>query len=260
MPLKEDKVTPKNLLPSCIKINFRKGAVLNSVGLSGPGFFDLIGTGKWQRRTEPFLISFMSVSSTPEGRLSELRGFVSFLKPKIQEFQAPFGVEMNFSCPNVGLHSGELSSEVMTALETAAPLQVPLIPNFGPDVSTKIIWDTMLHPSCDAVSISNTLKWGMMPDRVDWESIWGSKSSPLVQFGGGGMSGSPIFPIVLELVQEVCKDSIPKPLIAGGGIMNEANAVALIKSGASAIKLGTVAMLRPWRVRGIVKKVREMML
>jgi len=57
MPLDEN-LQPRSLFPGCVRVYFRKGLVLNSVGLSGPGAVELLKRGKWQERREPFMISF----------------------------------------------------------------------------------------------------------------------------------------------------------------------------------------------------------
>lgn len=259
MPLKNDGITPADLVPSCIKVRPFSGAVLNSVGLSGPGVRALLNTGRWQIRRNPFLISFMSILPTVEERMSELREFVGIINSRKDDFQTTFGLEINFSCPNVSVNRDDFASEVSDAMEMVASLEIPTVPNFSPDVPIDAVRSAARHPTCDAVSIANTLKWGSLPDEVDWEKIWGSNTSPLADLGGGGMSGAPIFPVVLSKVRRVVKEDLGKPIVAGGGILDDSSAEALVRAGASAVKLGTVAMLRPWRVRGIVNMVKDLL-
>ena len=59
MPL-DANLCPKECLPRCIVVKPLKGAVLNAVGLSGPGILDLLNQGRWQTRSVPFIISFMA--------------------------------------------------------------------------------------------------------------------------------------------------------------------------------------------------------
>ena len=61
--------TPKNLFPRCVKVKFRRAVMLNSVGLSNPGLGALLATGQWQKRTNPFLLSIMSLADTTQQRL-----------------------------------------------------------------------------------------------------------------------------------------------------------------------------------------------
>ena len=88
MPLKND-FTPKEFFPKCIVVKSLKGVALNSVGLSGPGALALFRSGLWQRRTEPFFISFMSVAGDAKSRIDELRQFVAIFKNYLPWFRAP---------------------------------------------------------------------------------------------------------------------------------------------------------------------------
>lgn len=260
MPLKADQITPSELVPKCVKVRWSKGVVLNSVGLSGPGAKWLIQSGRWQRIGRPFFISFMSVGQDPTERLDELRKFVNMLLPELPKFRTTPGLELNFSCPNVGVnHSDGLVKEVVAAMEVASILMhgkriVPLVPNFSPDISPEAVFTIAQESVCDAVSISNTVRWGNLPDQIDWKGIWGSHTSPLSDLGGGGLSGAPLLPIVLQWARRARELGFQKPLIMGGGILSAADAMAVLESGAAAIKLGVVGMLRPWRVRGIIQR------
>lgn len=256
MELREDMVTPRRLAPPCIKVDLLRGAVLNAVGLSGPGAWFLFQTGRWQARTRPFFLSFMSVAGTPEERLEELRVFCRIIRHRKDGFSAPFGLEINFSCPNVGLDPAELSEEVRTSLNAASAIGVPVVPNFGPDVPVEAALRAAEHPACDAISVANTVRWGRLPGLIDWRKLWGG-TSPLAHLGGGGLSGAPLRPVVLGWVREARRAGLRKPLIAGGGVLSERDAVALLDAGADAVKLGTIGILRPWRVRGVISAVLE---
>src|SRR3989344_2132726 len=59
---------PQEWFPS-----FVKGLALNAVGLSNPGLVLLLNAFAWQNRTEPFVISLMSLARTPAGRLEEFK-------------------------------------------------------------------------------------------------------------------------------------------------------------------------------------------
>ena len=53
----DERGRAKRLLPKCIVVKMRKGVVLNSVGLSGPGAEALFMMGGLQRRMRPFFLS-----------------------------------------------------------------------------------------------------------------------------------------------------------------------------------------------------------
>lgn len=253
---------PLELAPKCIKVNFRKAAVLNAVGLSGPGLCELLGTGLWQARTEPFLLSFMATAQDHMDRFDEAKHFAERLAAVRNSFRAPFGIELNYSCPNVGMSHEYLAGEALGALSTLAYHLdgVPLVVKLNALVPVAVARDIAYHIDCDALCVSNTIPWGARPDLVDWKGLFGEEVcdgvvlSPLAHLGGGGLSGAPIYPLVREWFAEAGKD-FPRPLVAGGGVVTARQAVELIKLGAQAIELGSVAIVRPWRVASIIRAI-----
>jgi len=257
MPLEDDH-TPEELFPSCIKVKPFKGVVLNAVGLSGPGARVLLASGHWLRRTKPFFISFMSVAGTPEERASELKQFADIFSAFLSNFptfRKIVGLQINHSCPNVGLHhdGAELTGEVCKALDIAARLEIPLVPKLNVLAPIKSALEISRYPSCDAICVSNTVPWGALPELIDWEGIFGSKESPLAHLGGGGLSGKPLLPIVIDWLNIARRAGLKKPINGGGGILSRRDAGKVFAAGADSISLGSVAILRPWRVRGIIR-------
>ncbi len=265
MPLVHGTTEPVDLVPRCIVVKPFRGVVLNNVGLSGPGAEALLLDGQWQKRTEPFMISFMSVKSSVTERLEDLRGFVALLKSRLSSFRAPIALQMNFSCPNVGLHRNDLRDEAYEAIAIAHKLlPIPLIPKFGfmekPDEIEDIV-DVARHPACDAIALINTIPFGEFPHLIDWRRLFGSLESPLAAFGGGGgLSGTPLLPLMTRMVAMTRAAGITKPILAGGGILSRDDACLVISAGASAIELGCVSILRPWRVSGIIRFANERLL
>jgi len=257
MPMKKDGITPKELKPKCIKVYFRKGMMLNAVGLSGPGAKALFETGRWQERISHFFISFMSVENTAEARLDELKKFVDLFANYLPRFLAPVGLQINYSCPNVGLNPNEITDEAKTGLSIASVLEIPLMPKFNILAPVKTIKEICEDFYCDAICISNTIPWGSLPGRINWKKLFGSDVSPLAEFGGGGLSGRPLLPLVVEWVAEARNIGIKKPINAGGGILCVEDVYALRKAGASSIFIGSVVNLRPWRVRKIIDRAYE---
>lgn len=251
MPL--DGTRPREWKPRCIAVNLPRAAVLNAVGLSGPGLDALLADGRWQARTEPFLLSFMAVEGDPAKRLDKAREFSRILAPALPRFRAPIGLELNFSCPNVGIDPSGLIAEARETLsEVAAALPgVPLVPKFNAMVPVQAAREIAAHKDCAAVCVSNTIPWGKLPDRIDWKGLFGD-ASPLAEFGGGGLSGAPIFPIVKGWFAEASRAPFPVPLVAGGGITRPSDARDVIALGASFVEIGSAAMVRPWRVSRII--------
>lgn len=248
---------PKRLVPKCVKVYPIKGMVLNSVGLSGPGAEALFGTRRWQLRDDPFFISFMSTEDSPEARLQELAEFRDLLKHYLQDMtmfshngtlRAHVGVQINFSCPNVGLKPEELTGEIQDALDLFDGIDAPIVPKFNAKIPVQIALATAEHRNCDAICVSNAMPWStMFPDR----------KSPLEHLGGGGVSGTPIFPRVVSWLESARAEGLSVPLNIGGGIMSRRDVLALCQAGLDfsrdSIFLGSIAILRPWRVAGVIK-------
>lgn len=265
--------TPKEWRPKCVRVNWRAGAVLNAVGLSGPGLEALLREGYWQARTEPFLLSFTSVRVEPGNRLDEARRMAEMLAFVRPLFHAPFAVQWNDSCPNVGLDPTAMvwkTRNVLSVLADRLP-GVPLLPKINALVPVEAAREIAAHPACSAIVVSNTLPWGVLPDRIDWKGLFG-EVSPLAHLGGGGLSGAPLLPIVQEWIARAVygttpddllsdpwalhrskpTDTFPAPVVAGGGVLSRRDAWSMLAVGASAVELGSVAILRPWRVRSII--------
>ncbi len=253
MPLGDDRITPKELIPRCIVVKPLSGHVLNAVGLSGPGAKALFDTGRWQKWQEPFMLSFMSVAPGMAERLEELRGYVRLASDYLRRFQAPVALQLNFACPNAGLHLEELGGEITQALDIAAALNVPLIPNFNPMIPIKLMCEVASHPACDALWVANTIPWGT--PGIDWVKLFGSRESPLTRRGlpsPGGLSGPACLPFVLKRLQEATEAGVKKPIIAGNGIQSVDAVRRVRKAGAAGVAIGVVGIVRPWRMKAII--------
>ncbi len=257
---------PIEWFPKCIVVKPIQGVALNAVGLAGPGGPTLFDTGKWQARTKPFFLSFMSVAETPAKRTEELASFLDFLRTELPRFKAPVGLQINYSCPNVGLHPEELVGEVTEGLHLAAALCIPLMPKFNVLLPVETAKRISEHPACDALCISNTVPYGALPNRINWRKLFGSDVSPLVErLKGpngepgppGGLSGKPLLPLLLHWLEDARNAGIKKPINAGGGILCVEDAEAVFRRGASSIFLGSIAFLRPFNVRGIISSMNR---
>jgi dihydroorotate dehydrogenase len=262
MPVYEDGITPVELVPKCIKVNFRTGEAINAVGLTGPGALTLLRRGMWQCWSEgPFFISFMAVELDPQRRLEELLQFVNILTGgPLGKWSSPAGLQVNFSCPNVGLDVSHLLGEVEEALEITSCLRtrynIPVVPKFNPLTPATVIQQVARHRHCDAISITNTIPWGSTP-AIGWHNIFSTSTSPLASFGGGGYSGPQALPLVIKLLEELMEAGVEKPLIGGNGIQSPDDAWSVMNAGATAIELGTIAMLRPHRLQPTIQAANE---
>lgn len=265
MPLRPDGITPEEFKPACIKVRLWPGITLNAVGLSGPGADALLADGRWQLRRKPFFLSFMGMGDKAQ-RLDELRGFVELLSELRRGFHASFGLKLNFSCPNVGLRPAELVEEIGEALEIAAPLGIPLVPKLNVTVPVEPIVEISRHKAFDALCISNTIPWGQLSESINWGRLWGTRRkvaspllqhSPLAHLGGGGMSGPPLLSIVCRWIRRARAAGFEKPIIGGGGIISRDGVDEMVEAGANAVSLGTVSIVRPWRVQRLIRYAND---
>jgi len=219
MPL-DNSYRPEKLFPDCIKVFFLKGVVLNAVGLSGPGAKTL----------------FMAVGETKEERLEEMSRFVDLLKSHLPRFKTQIGLEVNISCPNTEHDLQELVLEAIELLQIVrAKLSIPVI--------LKI----------NALTAIDSVK-----KIANWKKIFGTEVSPLDHYDGGALSGWPLLPIVRDYIKELRKESIDIPIIAGGGILGKKDVKILKDAGADAIAIASIAILRPWRIKGIINYANQL--
>ena len=263
LPLEEGGIAPLELLPRCILPNFRpetfalslrmfrKGIMLNSVGLSGPGAKALFDTGRWQQRTSPFYISFMSVAPTPEQRLAETETFIELFNSHKREFKTTVGLQINLSCPNAGVDPNSLICEAKSQMRIVHYAQVPTMWKFNILTPPSAIRE-IFRDNHDAICVSNTIQFGKLPEQIDWEDLFGTDVSPLAQFGGGGLSGKPLLPLVANWIKNARSCRIKNFINAGGGILSPKDIEVLRKAGADSCFVGSVANLRWWRMKKII--------
>lgn len=257
MPL--EGLQPRDRLPDCIRVYPWKGMALNAVGLSGPGAEALLQKDVWHEQERPFFLSFMSIAASKAERLSELRQFILLLG-RYLPFKAPVGLQLNFSCPNVGLDPQKLVDEMKESLDLADILNIPLVPKISAAFPQRVMWDLEDDGApFDALSVSNTIPWGQLPNRIPWKKLFGTNTSPLARYGGGGLSGAPLLPIVVDWIRACRGTDFKKPIIGGGGILSIPDADQMIDAGADAVELGSMAMFRSWRFQGVVRHVNRRM-
>jgi dihydroorotate dehydrogenase len=245
-----DGLTPRTFGQRSVKVNWRKGVVLNAFGLPGPGLKALLDTGRWQRLKTPFFISFMAIERLPKDSLQEVRDFVRMLTGALPNFSPRIGLQVNFSCPNV--HAGEHLAAFRQHLDEYQTLGIPIMPKLSAALSVDAALAIAEHPGCDAICVSNSIAWGERPDRIDWAGLFGNES-PLKEFGGGGLSGRPLLTLVADWVRTARAQGLRKPVNAGGGILKPSDVDVLTESGASSVFVGSIAILRGWRLQRTIR-------
>lgn len=254
MPLKEDGITPRQLKPACIKVYWGSLASLNAVGLSNPGIPFLLERGLWQERDAPFMISFMPIQNRQAERYMEMHEFVGLVSRHLStdSWKSDFGIQLNLRCPNKQVSEANLVDEAIEMLSIVSALNRPVVLKFDSTLDVESALRLSHEKYCDAISISNAVRWNDIPLEVR-EAQFGSTESPLEQLGGGAVSGTPILPLTIDWLERAKKTRFGCPLAVGGGIMtpNDAEQVIRLHPQVQAIELGTVRIHRPWRYDAI---------
>ena len=256
MPL-NDRFRPKQLFPSCVIVQPFQGSVVNAVGLSNPGLKALLATSKWQRLAKPFMISITSVADSQHERLDEYRQMVEMLGGALEDFRAPFGVQVNLSCPNTDLPPKQLIHESVEVLNIVGELGVPVVPKYSiSSAPIAAIVELDGHEHCQAISVSNSIPFGW--SGIDWTKAWGGTISPLAHLGGGGLSGAPLLSVVRNYIAQLRQAGYAGHINGGGGILQPRDCDVLREAGASSISLGSIAIVRPWRVAKTIAYARSL--
>jgi dihydroorotate dehydrogenase (NAD+) catalytic subunit len=245
---------PRHFKPDCIKVYPLKGVVLNAVGLSNPGIDSLCFRWKklWGRGSVgmPWMVSIAAVEKEPDQRRREIRMMANVLLDA--NLMKPYAIQVNLSCPNTGHNQEELLREADSYYtDIRSCLSNPVLFKLNVLVRPNIA----LRLPGEGFVVSNTLPWGS--PGADWKKLFGSDVSPLAHLGGGGLSGKPLLPLVYEWLLRAKDVGISRPIVGGGGILRAMDAAQMFRCGASAVELGSVSILRPWRVANIIKNVNE---
>jgi len=252
LPLKEN-LQPKQHFPKCVKVYPFRGAMMNAVGVSSPGLQAVLDSGVWYTRTKPFLISLIPVKHSSADRISEMEACAQLIQANLDKFQTQIGLQLNISCPNVHIdfemHMEDVTKCIEILKKTGLPLDLKVSVGFPAPLVRRI---ANMH-NLECVTCSNTIPYGWFKTRINWENY-----NHLVDLGGGGLSGKPLLPFVLDWIREYTSSVWSGVAVKGcGGIMSKEDVASMERVGAKAVELGTVKLLRPWRVRGIIKEAER---
>lgn len=260
MELADDCISPKKMFPHCIAVGpsgFIGGSLLNAVGLSNMGIRWLLQQKEWQRRQNPFFLSFMPIKEDEEG-IQETKAFARILRAELPcFFKDVVGLQVNLSCPNAGVDMEKIPKKANVILDVLSDLNIPLAVKVNVLMPIEVAKEIAEHFACDALVCSNTIPYGAHRS-INWRrhsSFLGN--SPLVKYGGGGLSGKPLLPLVCEWVMEARSSGIAKPINVGGGILHPRDVDAVKRAGADGISIATALALRPWRVHAIYARAYE---
>lgn len=259
MPLKNDGVTPKEWMPKCIWVDFIAGRMMNAVGLSNSGARFYLGSGLYYKLSTPFFLSFAPVAKDQAGREVETRSFCHILKSHFP-FRAPVALQINFGCPNTGHDLAEFYGEICTLVEIAKGiLGIPVFVNTNALMPTKVLLE--VARVADGLWIANTIPWKDTPE-IDWKAI--GEISPVRKRLDpknlkpeskidGGLSGPDCLAITIGKVRILSQNcGVKIPIIGGNGIRTDPDIYELKAAGCAGIALGSVAIVRPRRMKRLI--------
>jgi dihydroorotate dehydrogenase (NAD+) catalytic subunit len=148
-------------------------------------------------------------------------------------------LELNVSCPNVetGLEVGSDPFELAALLERVRPLTgKPLIVKLTPNATdVPAVARAAEQSGADAVSLINTVR-GMALDPATGHPWLGATT--------GGISGPAVRAVALAQVCAVA-GAVAIPIVGMGGVQRAADALDLIRAGASLVAVGTQSFRDP---------------
>ncbi|MEL7563186.1 dihydroorotate dehydrogenase [Dehalogenimonas sp. 4OHTPN] len=221
--------------------------LLNAIGLQNPGADAVIQkyAPMWAAWPTPAIVNIAG----------ECIGDYAEIAAKLDKVPGIAALEVNISCPNVAagcLEFGatpEGAAAVTAAVKAAAslPVIVKLTPNTA-DIAA--LAQAVEGAGADAISLINTVR-GLAIDI--------NKRKPILGNTTGGLSGPAIKPIALAMVWRAA-GAVKIPVIGGGGIATAEDALEFLMAGASAVEIGTAALVNPTVFTGIIKGIEKYML
>ena len=171
---------------------------------------------------------------------------MGFSREEVAELVAAFAtreevaaLELNVSCPNVetGLVMGADPDEISRLLAVVRPLtDKPLIVKLTPNASDPgAVAHAAQEAGASAVSLINTIR-GM--------ALAPGSDQPWLGGGTGGVSGPAVRAVAVAQVSAV-KAAVTIPIVGMGGVQSGADALDLLRAGATAVAVGTESFRDP---------------
>lgn len=210
------------------------GAMLNSVGLTGPGVV------AWVRDELPALhAAGARVIASLWGRTVDDYATGAALLGDARD--RLIAVELNLSCPNLdgGRHMFAADAEATGAVIRAVreTTDLPVFAKLTAAVTDIVaIAGAALDAGATGLTLINTLP-GLAIDA--------DGRRPMLGAGGGGLSGPPLKPVALRAVWEVSRAFSAIPIIGTGGVSSGEDAVEMLLAGAAAVGVGTATFADP---------------
>jgi len=171
------------------------------------------------------------------------------LAKRLDQVKGIDAIELDLSCPNNEDNIIIAKDEFLTEQTVAQVKEVstkPIIAKLSPNITeiTKIARAAQ-KGGADILSLINTVS-AMAIDIRTKKPVLGNKV--------GGLSGPAIKPIALKMVWEVAQ-TIDLPIIGIGGISNSEDAIEFLLAGASAVEVGTAALINPLGMLEIIQGI-----
>ena len=214
--------------------------VANAIGLTNNGI------DWWLRDVAPSIPSDYNIIVSVEA--DDLKETVEMIE--VLQGQTIHGIELNLSCPNTGaagdpaLAGGRTTDKILKICQaankaTAFPLLAKL--SYAHDY-IEVARNLEGIKGIEALSI-NSIPWGV---------VYPDKKSPLVKYGGGGVSGKVAQPFTWKMVRELSK-AVKKPII-GPSVWVYEDIGKIFDMGAKAVSFGSVFVRYPWRPTSFVRQ------
>jgi dihydroorotate dehydrogenase (NAD+) catalytic subunit len=221
------------------------GGLINSIGLPNQGLHGYLKRDLPELATLPVPL-IVNVMGSSRDQVAEL---IAAFAPR-DEVAA---LEVNVSCPNVetGLLMGADPAEIDALLHRIRPLtDKPLIVKLTPNATdVPAVARAAEHAGADAVSLINTLR-GMALDP--------STGQPWLGGVTGGVSGPAVRAIALAQVHAVAQ-AVEIPIVGMGGVAGGADALDLMRAGASLVGVGTESFRDPAAGLRIASELSELL-
>jgi dihydroorotate dehydrogenase (NAD+) catalytic subunit len=221
------------------------GGLINSIGLPNKGLRGYLehDLPELAMLPVPLIVNVMGSS----------RDEVAELVTAFAERDEVAALELNVSCPNVetGLQMGADPAEIEALLGRVRPLtEKPLIVKLTPNATdVPAVARAAEHAGADAVSLINTLR-GMALDPRTGQPWLGGVT--------GGVSGPAVRAIALAQVHAVAQ-AARLPIVGMGGVGRGADALDLMRAGASLVAVGTESFRDPAAGQRVASEVAELL-
>lgn len=210
------------------------GGMINAVGLANPGVDAVLAEDL------PWLAAHLRLPRVLVNVVGREAHEFGAVVARLEGAPGIHGFELNVSCPNVkqgGLEFGADPAALRDVVRgaraaTKRPLFVklsPTLPNVG-DVARQAV-----DAGADGITVINTIP-GLV---IDVE-----RRAPVLGFGSGGVSGPGLLAVGVLATWRV-RQAVAVPVLGVGGVQCATDVVQYLLAGASAVGVGTAALVDP---------------